>query len=121
MPIARLYEIRRPEGENDQEIDQQCVGDMDGEIDHVVPRHVEAAKMIIQGKGEISDKSARVIQVTLRARNEVVDVMNDRIFAYVADIVELEGDAERIEIRSETDGHHKKKMVWNFLHSLKIP
>ena len=109
--MACLYEIRCPEGEDDHEIDQQGVGDMDGEIDQMVPRHVEAAQMIIQGKGEISDKSARVVQVHLRSRNEVVDVVYDRIFDDIADIVELEGDAEGVGIRNETDDCNQKKMV----------
>jgi hypothetical protein len=68
-PMRKRSKNRAPqerglEGQNNEEINKEGIYNVDRKIEEMKACHVKVIEMVIQGKGQVSDKSAWIIIIT---------------------------------------------------------
>ena len=72
-------------------------------IDDVIARCIEPAQVVVESKGQVTYISPGVEVISGSGRYKIAEVLHNRTFGDVAEIVKLKRDVEGVRIRSDAD------------------
>jgi leader peptidase (prepilin peptidase) / N-methyltransferase len=104
----RAGEARRPEGEGHQRVDQEGVGQVDGEVHRVVAGDLQPPQAVVQGEGEVGDEAVRVRPVPGAAPQVVAQVPDERVVPDLLEVVVEEGAPQGVGVGEEAEQQDRR-------------
>ena len=125
LPFAICREIRCPERQKDEEVDQHRIDEMDREIDHVIAEDIEPVELIVQRKGQVAyiavAKRQTFVPLGERGFYEIGQVFYEWSVGDIYRLVPLEGAVEGVGIDEKAEDDDYEEMGKTALEKKGLP